>query len=176
MTNLIANTNPLNTNALVPNNDIHLRNSSNTVFAGSFEGLGQLTIDGGTITLTGTNVHTGGTWITYGATLRLSTQASLPVQTQRSLTTLDSSGNPYYTNGVFEVVDLRLSRPDTNSTSGVMGTLELDDSRITNLVLNRSIGSTRTADIFRVTAGTNSACTLELNAPINLKCHLSGLS
>jgi hypothetical protein len=55
-----------------------------------------------------------------------------------------------------------------------MGTLELDDSRITNLVLNRSIGSTRTADIFRVTAGTNSACTLELNAPINLKCHLSG--
>jgi len=174
MTNLIANTNPLNTNALVPNNDIHLRNSSNTVFAGSFEGLGQLTIDSGTITLTGTNVHTGGTWISNGATLRLSTQASLPVQTQKSLTALDSSGNSYYTNGVFEVVDLRLSRPDTNSTSGVMGTLELDDSRITNLVLNRSIGSTRTADIFRVTAGTNSACTLELNAPINLKGHLSG--
>ncbi|MFZ9874410.1 MAG: autotransporter-associated beta strand repeat-containing protein [Candidatus Methylacidiphilales bacterium] len=171
MTNLIANTNLLSTNPLVPNNDIHLRNSSNTVFSGTFEGLGQLTIDSGTITLAGTNTHTGGTWLSNNATLRLSSPASLPVQTQKSLTTLDSNGNPYYTNGVFEVVDLRVSR---EASGNIMGTLELDDTRATRLVLSNSIGGTRTAGIFRVTGGSSNSYTLELNGPINLMGHLSG--
>ena len=171
MTNLIANTNTLSTNPLVPNNDIHLKNISNSVFSGGFQGSGQVTVDAGTITFAGTNTHTGGTWISNNATLRLSSQASLPAQTQKSLSELDVNGSPFYANGVFEVVDLRLSREDS---TGIMGTLELDDSRVTNLVLTNSIGSTRSSGIFRVTAGTNSACTLELNGPINLKSYLSG--
>lgn len=40
MTNVIANTNANNTNAFVANNDIHLRNTSNSVFGGSFQGSG----------------------------------------------------------------------------------------------------------------------------------------
>ena len=171
MTNVIANTNANNTNAFVANNDIHLRNTLNSVFGGSFQGVGQLTIDNGTITFTGTNTYSGGTWISNAATLRLSTQASLPVQTQKSITALGADGNPYYTNGVFEVVDLRLSRPDS---TGVMGTLELDDTLVTSLILSNSIGSTRTADKFRVTAGTNTGYSLQLNGPINLMGNLSG--
>ena len=158
MTNMIASTNANNTNAFVANNDIHLRNTSNSVFGGSFQGVGQLTIDNGTITFTGPNTYSGGTWISNAATLRLSTQASLPAQTQKSVSELGADGNPYYTNGVFEVVDLRLSR--AASTGGIMGTLELDDTLVTNLILSNSIGSTRTADKFRVSAGTNTSYTL----------------
>jgi autotransporter-associated beta strand protein len=171
MTNVIANTNANNTNAFVANNDIHLRNTSNSVFGGSFQGVGQLTIDNGTITFTGTNTYSGGTWISNAATLRLSSQASLPFQTQKSITALGADGNPFYANGVFEVVDLRLSRADS---TGVMGTLELDDTLVTNLILSNSIGSTRTADKFRVTAGTNNSYTLQLNGPINLMGNLAG--
>ena len=171
MTNVIASTNPNSTNAFVANNDIHLRNTSNSVFSGSFQGVGQLTIDNGTITFTGTNTYSGGTWISNAATLRLSTQASLPAQTQKSVSELGADGNPYYTNGVFEVVDLRLSRPDS---AGVMGTLELDDTLVANLILSNSIGSTRAADKFRVTAGTNNSYTLQLNGPINLMGNLAG--
>ena len=171
MTNVIANTNANNTNAFVANNDIHLRNTSNSVFGGSFQGVGQLTIDNGTITFTGTNTYSGGTWMSNAATLRLSSQASLPFQTQKSIAALGVDGNPYYTNGVFEVVDLRLSRADS---TGVMGTLELDDTLVTNLILSNSIGSTRTADKFRVTAGTNTGYSLQLNGPINLMGNLSG--
>jgi len=172
MTNVIASTNTNSTNAFVANNDIHLRNTSNSVFGGSFQGVGQLTIDNGTITFTGTNTYSGGTWISNAATLRLSTQASLPAQTQKSVSELGADGNPYYTNGVFEVVDLRLSR--AASTGGIMGTLELDDTLVTNLILSNSIGSTRTADKFRVTAGTNNSYTLQLNGPINLMGNLAG--
>jgi autotransporter-associated beta strand protein len=172
MTNVIASTNANNTNAFVANNDIHLRNTSNSVFGGSFQGVGQLTIDNGTITLTGTNTYTGGTWISNAATLRLSSQSSLPTQTQKSLSALGADGFPYYTNGVFEVVDLRLSR--AASTGGVMGTLELDDSLVTSLILSNSIGSTRASDKFRVTAGTNTSYTLQLNGPINLMGNLAG--
>jgi len=171
MTNVIANTNANNTNAFVANNDIHLRNTSNSVFGGSFQGVGQLTIDNGTITFTGTNTYTGGTWISNAATLRLSSQASLPVQTQKSIGALGADGFPSYANGEFEVVDLRLSRPDS---TGVMGTLELDDSLVTSLVLSNSIGSTRTSDKFRVSAGTNNSYTLQLNGPINLMGNLAG--
>jgi autotransporter-associated beta strand protein len=171
MTNVIANTNANNTNAFVANNDIHLRNTSNSVFGGSFQGVGQLTIDNGTITFTGTNTYSGGTWMSNAATLRLSSQASLPVQTQKSIGALGLDGNPYYTNGVFEVVDLRLSRADS---TGVMGTLELDDTLVTSLILSNSIGSTRTADKFRVSAGTNNSYTLQLNGPINLMGNLAG--
>jgi len=172
MTNLIASTNANNTNAFVANNDIHLRNTSNSVFGGSFQGVGQLTIDNGTITFTGTNTYSGGTWISNAATLRLSTQASLPAQAQKSVSELGADGNPYYTNGVFEVVDLRLSR--AASTGGIMGTLELDDTLVTNLILSNSIGSTRLTDKFRVTAGTNTSYTLQLNGPINLMGNLAG--
>ena len=172
MTNMIASTNANNTNAFVANNDIHLRNTSNSVFGGSFQGVGQLTIDNGTITFTGTNTYSGGTWISNAATLRLSTQASLPAQAQKSVSELGADGNPYYTNGVFEVVDLRLSR--AASTGGIMGTLELDDTLVTNLILSNSIGSTRLTDKFRVTAGTNTSYTLQLNGPINLMGNLSG--
>ena len=172
MTNVIASTNTNSTNAFVANNDIHLRNTSNSVFGGSIQGVGQLTIDNGTITFTGTNTYSGGTWISNAATLRLSTQASLPAQTQKSVSELGADGNPYYTNGVFEVVDLRLSR--AASTGGIMGTLELDDTLVTNLILSNSIGSTRTADKFRVTAGTNNSYTLQLNGPINLMGNLAG--
>ena len=172
MTNVIASTNANNTNAFVANNDIHLRNTSNSIFGGSVQGVGQLTIDNGTITLTGTNTYTGGTWISNAATLRLSSQASLPAQTQKSVSDLGVDGLPYYTNGVFEVVDLRLSR--AVSTGGVMGTLELDDSLVTSLILSNSIGSTRASDKFRVTAGTNTSYTLQLNGPINLMGNLSG--
>ena len=172
MTNVIANTNANNTNAFVANNDIHLRNTSNSIFGGSVQGVGQLTIDNGTITFTGTNTYNGGTWISNAATLRLSTQASLPAQTQKSVSALGMDGLPYYTNGVFEVVDLRLSR--AASTGGVMGTLELDDSLVTSLILSNSIGSTRASDKFRVTAGTNTSYTLQLNGPINLMGNLSG--
>lgn len=171
MTNVIANTNANNTNAFVANNEIHLRNTSNSVFGGSFQGVGQLTIDNGTITFTGTNTYSGGTWMSNAATLRLSSQASLPVQTQKSIGALGLDGNPYYTNGVFEVVDLRLSRADS---TGVMGTLELDDTLVTSLILSNSIGSTRTADKFRVSAGTNNSYTLQLNGPINLMGNLAG--
>jgi len=171
MTNVIANTNANNTNAFVANNDIHLRNTSNSVFGGSFQGVGQLTIDNGTITFTGTNTYSGGTWMSNAATLRLSSQASLPVQTQKSISAVGVDGNPYYTNGVFEVVDLRLSRADS---TGVMGTLELDDTLVTSLILSNSIGSTRTADKFRVSAGTNNSYTLQLNGPINLMGNLAG--
>ena len=64
MTHLIptASSGSSRTNEFLPNNDVYLRNSSPTVFSGSFEGRGQLNIDEGTITLTGTNTHTGGTW------------------------------------------------------------------------------------------------------------------
>lgn len=172
MTNVIAPTNANNTNAFVANNDIHLRNTSNSIFGGSVQGVGQLTIDNGTITLTGTNTYTGGTWISNAATLRLSSQASLPAQTQKSVSELGADGSPYYTNGVFEVVDLRLSR--AVSTGGVMGTLELDDSLVTSLILSNSIGSTRASDKFRVTAGTNTSYTLQLNGPINLMGNLAG--
>ena len=172
MTNVIANTNANNTNAFVANNDIHLRNTSNSIFGGSVQGVGQLTIDNGTITFTGTNTYNGGTWISNAATLRLSTQASLPAQTQKSVSALGMDGLPYYTNGVVEVVDLRLSR--AASTGGVMGTLELDDTLVTNLILSNSIGSTRASDKFRVTAGTNTSYTLQLNGPINLMGNLSG--
>ena len=172
MTNVIASTNTNSTNAFVANNDIHLRNTSNSVFGGSIQGVGQLTIDNGTITFTGTNTYSGGTWISNAATLRLSTQASLPAQTQKSVSELGADGNLYYTNGVFEVVDLRLSR--AASTGGIMGTLELDDTLVTNLILSNSIGSTRTADKFRVTAGTNNSYTLQLNGPINLMGNLAG--
>ena len=171
MTNVIASTNANNTNAFVANNDIHLRNTSNSIFGGSVQGVGQLTIDNGTITLTGTNTYTGGTWISNAATLRLSTQASLPAQTQKSVSALGVDGSPYYTNGVFEVVDLRLSRADGTT---VMGTLELDDSLVTSLILSNSIGSTRLTDKFRVTAGTNTSYTLQLNGPINLMGNLAG--
>jgi autotransporter-associated beta strand protein len=172
MTNVIASTNANNTNTFVANNDIHLRNTSNSIFGGSVQGVGQLTIDNGTITLTGTNTYTGGTWISNAATLRLSSQASLPAQTQKSVSDLGVDGSPYYTNGVFEVVDLRLSR--AVSTGGVMGTLELDDSLVTSLILSNSIGSTRASDKFRVTAGTNTSYTLQLNGPINLMGNLAG--
>jgi autotransporter-associated beta strand protein len=172
MTNVIASTNANNTNAFVANNDIHLRNTSNSIFGGSVQGVGQLTIDNGTITFTGANTYNGGTWISNAATLRLSSQASLPAQTQKSVSELGADGLPYYTNGVFEVVDLRLSR--AASTGGVMGTLELDDTLVTSLILSNSIGSTRTADKFRVSAGTNSSYTLQLNGPINLKGNLAG--
>lgn len=172
MTNVIAPTNANNTNAFVANNDIHLRNTSNSVFGGSFQGVGQLTIDNGTITFTGTNTYSGGTWISNAATLRLSSQASLPAQTQKSVSELGADGNPYYTNGVFEVVDLRLSRADS---TGVMGTLELYDTLVTNLILSNSIGSTRT-EKFRVTAGTNTGNSLQLNGPINLMGNLSGFN
>ncbi len=172
MTNVIASTNANNTNAFVANNDIHLRNTSNSIFGGSVQGVGQLTIDNGTITLTGTNTYTGGTWISNAATLRLSSQASLPAQTQKSVSELGADGLPYYTSGVFEVVDLRLSR--AVSTGGVMGTLELDDTLVTSLILSNSIGSTRASDKFRVTAGTNTSYTLQLNGPINLKGNLAG--
>lgn len=171
MTNVITNTNANNTNAFVANNDIHLRNTSNSVFGGSCQGVGQLTLDNGTITFTGTNTYSGGTWMSNAATLRLSSQASLPFQTQKSIAALGADGNPFYTNGVFEVVDLRLSRADS---TGVMGTLELDDTLVTNLILSNSIGSTRTADKFRVTAGTNNSYTLQLNGPINLMGNLAG--
>ena len=171
MTNVIATTNANNTNAFVANNDIHLRNTSNSIFGGSVQGVGQLTIDNGTITLTGNNTYTGGTWISNAATLRLSTQASLPAQTQKTVTELGANGSPYYTNGIFEVVDLRLSRADS---TGVMGTLDLDDTLVTSLALSNSIGSTRTADKFRVSAGTNTSYTLQLNGPINLMGNLSG--
>ena len=173
MTNLIAtaSSGSSRTNEFLPNNDVYLRNSSPTVFSGSFEGRGQLNIDEGIITFTGTNTHTGGTWISNNATLRLSSQASLPFQSEKGLSDLDIFGAPAFPNGVFEVVDLRLSR---EATGNIMGTLELDDSKATNLVLSNSIGTTRTNGIFRVTAGTNNTFLLQLNGPINLKGHLSG--
>ena len=174
MTNLIAtaSSGSSRTNEFLPNNDVYLRNSSPTVFSGSFEGRGQLNIDEGTITLTGTNTHTGGTWISNNAILRLSSQASLPFQSEKGLNDLDIFGAPAFPNGVFEVVDLRLSR---EGAGNIMGTLELDDSRATNLVLSNSMGGTaRTNGIFRVTAGTNGSFLLQLNGPINLKGHLSG--
>ena len=167
MTNVIASTNANNTNAFVASNDIHLRNTSNSVFGGSFQGVGQLTIDNGTITLTGNNTYTGGTWISNAATLRLSRQASLPAQTQKTVSELGANGLPYYTNGIFEVVDLRLSRADS---TGVMGTLDLDDTLVTSLALSNSIGSTRTADKFRVSAGTNTSYTLQLNGHLAAMC------
>jgi len=176
MTNLIASASSASTrtNEFLPNNDVYLRNSSPTVFSGSFEGRGQLSIDEGIITLTGTNTHTGGTWMSNNATLRLSSQASLPFQSEKGLNDLDIYNNPAFPEGRFEVVDLRLSR---EGAGNIMGTLELDDSRTNNLILSNSIGGTaRSAGIFRVTAGTNGAFSLQLNGPINLRGHLSGFN
>jgi autotransporter-associated beta strand protein len=171
LTNQVANTNPSSTNPLMPYNSLYLRNTTNTDFGGRITGVGEVRIDNGTITLSGTNTHTGGTWLSNNATLRLSSQDSLPAQALKSLTELDTNtGLLLYPEGVFEVVDLRLSR----ESGTVMGTLELDDTRATNLTLNNSMGSTRTGGTFRVSAGTNSSYFLQLNGPINVKGHLSG--
>jgi fibronectin-binding autotransporter adhesin len=73
-------------------NTLIVANAANAIFSGVISGTGNLTISGGTQTLTGANTFTGTTTIASGATLLLSGSGSLPASTITADGTLDMSG------------------------------------------------------------------------------------